>query len=194
VAGEGRKRTPGGIASAHAELGPDDVGVAAELALPEVVADDDDGRGREARFGLGECPAQHRLESGYPEVVLADEHALERLAPFVEDHEVERPAVSGECLERFGVALPLVPLWRRPAPGVDLPSFGGGRLDQDEGFRIAIRGRREEHALDQTEDRRRRADPEREREHGNGRESRLLPQFPPAKTHVIQHWSILGSI
>jgi hypothetical protein len=54
------------------------------------VADDDDKRGRETGFDLGERATEQGIESDNPEVVLADEHAFEGLAALVEHHEVER--------------------------------------------------------------------------------------------------------
>jgi hypothetical protein len=51
---------------------------------------------------------------------------------------------------------------------------------------------RQQHTLHQAEDRRGRANAERQREHGDDGESGLLPQFSLAKSHVVKHWRFLA--
>ena len=93
-------------------------------------------------------------------------------------------------IKRLGLLLPLQPLRRRPRLRARQgPAVGPGGLDQHQTIRVSIGRRREQDALDQAENRRRRADSQGQRQHGNRRESRLLPQHSRGKTQVLHSHS-----
>jgi hypothetical protein len=58
-------------------------------------------------------------------------------------------------------------------------------------YRIFVGRRRQQDALDQAEHRSSRADAERQRQDGKGREPRLLGQHPETEAKVLQHTSPL---
>ncbi len=176
------------LAAAHPQRLADDVRVAVEFPLPQVVSDDDHRRGRKPGFRIQERPPEHRLHAEHAKVVACDDHALERLTALFRDEKVERPAVRRDAFERAGLLLPFHPLLRRPAPdaGRGLP-VGPDGLDQGELLRIFVGRRRQQDALDQAEHRSRRADAERQRQYGKGGEARLLAQHPETEAKVLQH-------
>ena len=84
----------------------DDIRIAVELPLPQVVAEDDRGRWHvgTAELGLGELPAEDRAQAEDAEIAGRDDHAAERLAAVGQDEKVERPPVTSpaaRCRPRF---------------------------------------------------------------------------------------------
>ena len=165
-------------------------GIAVELALPQLVAEDDRLRRRGAGFGLDEGAAEDRLDADDAEVVARDDHALERLAAFVIDQEIERPGVGGDRVEGGRLLLPFHPLRGGPEPRVQQRlAIGPHRRHQHQARRLLVWRRRQEDALDQAEDRRGRADAQREREHGDDHEPGMLQEQAGAEAQVAEHSS-----
>ena len=163
-ADDGRRR----VAAAHPDRLADDVRIAVELALPQLVAQDDGRRWRHAGFGVLERPAQRRLEADHAKIVARDHHALERFAALIVDQEIERPGVCRDRVERRGFLLPFLPLRGSPRPRIqDRLAVGSDGRDQHQALGLAIGRRRQEDALNQAEDRCGRADAQRQRQHRN---------------------------
>ena len=86
-----------------------------------------------------------------------------------------------EALERLRLRLDVEEVLGRVDGGLALPDLR--HLDQAVGLRE--RQRAQQHGVHDAEDGARRADPEREREHGHQREARRLPQAPRGVGHVL---------
>ena len=164
----------GDAAPADLDLAPEDRRVAAEAALPEVVAEDDDARPVRAVLLLAEAAAERRgdaedREDVAPDVSRADALRLSRAAG---EHRraVGEEADVGEGADPGPVRLPLVvgeprliePLPRAPDDGDALRAPPGKRGQED--------------ALHDAEERRRGADAEGEGEGGDDGEARAAAE------------------
>ena len=148
------------------------------------------GARRNSSFRAEEGAAEPGFEADHAEIVLCDRHSLHRLASVRPYQEIESPPVCGERGKRFSLFLPLHPLGRGPRlRACHWQAVGAGGLDKHEPLRLIIRGRRQQNTLDQAEHRRGRADTERQSQHGNQGEARLLPEHPRGKTQVLNHSS-----
>ncbi|MDP7340395.1 MAG: hypothetical protein QGI10_04785 [Vicinamibacterales bacterium] len=87
-----------------------------------------------------------------------------------------------ECLDRAALRAPVDQVGRRDT--VDLTGRSG-LPDGDQPVRLGERQRTEQHAVDETEDRRVGADPERQRQHDGRCEAGAPPQLPDAIAHVL---------
>jgi hypothetical protein len=162
----------------------DDAAVAAEAALPEAVAEQNrPGRPLDVVLGL-EDAARQRLDAESGEEVgrhEPDPHEL-RLA-IVGD----RDAVGPDRAEALEVrrARAQVPELR---PGQRRARIAGGRHvgpDQQQAVRVEVGRRREQGGVQHAEDRGRRAEPEREGHHRQGREPRRPDEPAPRLAHVF---------
>ena len=184
-----RRRIP-----ADPNRGAEDRAVAVELPLPQVVAQDDP-RGRDlrpARLARGELAAEHRRDAEGLEEVAGDDHAAQRCAPVRQDEEVERPSVEGRRLDGAARRPPVHPLPDAAPAGVRA-AVAPRRRHEHEPVRIRIWRRREEDALDQAEHRRRRSDPQTERDHGGGRKAGVLAQLAQRIANVVNHERLLSA-
>ena len=161
-----------GREAADLDRGPDDCRVSLELTLPELVTQDDAGGGhfRPRRFRLGELTAVERFHADGLKVVAGDHHAAERPAAVREHEEVERPAVERRRLERPALGPPLHPLREPGALGVGAAVHAPGR-HQHQPIRRGVGRGRQQHAVDQPEHRRCRADAQRQGDDGRGGKS-----------------------
>jgi hypothetical protein len=88
--------------------------------------------------------------------------------------------------------LPFHPLRGGPTPRLrHLPAVGPGRRNQHKLLRLPVRRGCREDASYQTKNRRRRADAQRQREHGNHGEAGLLKQHSHAKAQILKHLVVL---
>ena len=181
-----RRRHP-----AHTKGLADDARIAVELALPEIVADDDGRRRhvRPAELGVRELAPEDRTDAEDLEVIGRHDHAAHRAAAVGQDQEVERPAVDGGRFDRLRLA-PRVPLpdGRAAVVGAAIETR---RRDEHQTSRIGERRRRQEHALDERENGRGGADAEAERDDRNRGKPRVLAQLPEGKADIIGHGASL---
>ena len=169
----------------------DDPRIAAELALPEVVAEQDrrrrrarlPGRARLARFGGRERPAHEWTNPDDVEEVAGHDHAAERAAAIAAHQEVEGPAIERGPLEAARGA-PGQPMPDR-RPAVEGLAVDPRRRHEHEPVGLGVGRRREQHALDQPEHRRGRADADGEGGHGHRRERRMGAQLPKCVANVV---------
>ena len=160
--------------TAHADGASDDVRIAIELALPEVIAEDD-GRWRclgAAELRVDELPAQDRPQPEHAEVVRRDNHPAHRLAAVGQHEKVERPAVDRRRLDRSRLP-PCHPLadGRTACVRATVGPYWGYQQDP---AGICVWRRREKRALNQTEHRGSGADAETERHDRDGGKARVL--------------------
>ena len=171
----------------------DDGRVALEAALPEPVADDRDRRRALALppFRRVEEAPGHRFHAQHVEVVPRHEQRPHPLGRLVRAHAQRAVAERQRAREaRRAVADVAVVEPRR----VDVGSAGRDRLDGDDASRVGdARQRLEQHALHPAEDRRRGGDAQREREHGRGREPRVLGQEAEREAQVFHDASNLSN-
>src|SRR5262245_20494965 len=158
------------------------------------MTEDDDRRRVVYSVRVLESAAERGLESGHAEIVFGDKQAFERFTAVLHDEKVERPSVCGDGLERLRLFLPLHPLRGRPASRAGrLLAVSPRRRDQRDSLRLLIRRRRQQHALDQTENRRGRPNAQAQSEHGYQSEGRLLEQHSHTKTKVLKHLVLQSS-
>ena len=177
----------GGGHAADANRLPDDVRIAVEFSLPEVIAENDRRRRRLEVLSLGiqELAAENRLHPQHSEVVRADDHPTQRLTPVVPDQEVEAPPIHGRSLERTSLAP------RNPVPG--RRPFRGGltvepcRSQEHQPVRFRIGRRREKDTLNQPEHGRGGANPEAERRNGERGKAGILSELSECVAKILEH-------
>jgi hypothetical protein len=92
-------------------------------------------------------------------------------------------APGGEAIERAALSTPVEEIaGRRIDVEGNLPAIAF--VEPDQPIDVRDRGRTEKQRVDHAEDRRVRADAQREREHGDERKRRLAPQIPPGVRRV----------
>ena len=176
------------------EVALDRAGIAAELPLPEAVAEDDEHRlfGAAARAGFvfGVGPSEDRPHAEDVERVRGRERRADAdgVARAGEGHARDVPrgdpahrAVARLVVEDFLVGHPR------------LVEVGPAAPDRHEAVGIAVGERRDEHAADDRVHRGGRADAEAQREHDDGDGARLPAESAQAGEHVtpprVQHLS-----
>ena len=175
------------------EVTLDRAGVAAELPLPETVAEDDEHRligATAAGFVFGVGPSEDRPHAEDVERVRGRERRADAdgLARAGEGHARHVPrgdpahrAVARLVVEHFLIGHPR------------LVEVGPAAPDRHEAAGIAVGERRDEHAADDRVHRGGRADPEAEREHDHGDGTRVPAESAQAGEHVtpqrVQHVS-----
>jgi hypothetical protein len=126
------------------------------------------------------------------EIVSGDPHPFHRYAAVVQDQKVEGPVICGDGLKRLRVLLPFQPLRSGPPARMrHLPAVGASGGNQHQPLRLPVRRRRQEDASDQAENRRGRADTERQRNHGNQSKAGLFAQHAQANSQILKHLAVL---
>ena len=165
------------------------VAVAAETALPEVVREQDGGPLALVVVLRQQDAAEQGRRAERLEELAGDPHRRDLLGIAV-PREAQPVGVDDRHLRERLRRLPVVEGRRRDRQLVgeaDLP----GQLrvrgpDHRQPLGIAERQRRQQHRIDDAEDRRVGADPQRQREDGDDRERRPLEQRPAGEAKVLQ--------
>jgi hypothetical protein len=162
----------------------DDIGIAAEAALPEAVADDRDRRGLEIFVGMERAPARE-VGAEKREVIAGDDlkNDLLRRGPAApidlrkghRRHLGEDVILIAQILE--------VEMRDRQVAGIPLV----GRENRREPIGFPDRDRLQHRDVHEAENRGVRADAESEREYGDCGECRALHQHPQAVAEVLNH-------
>ena len=163
----------------------DRVGAAIEPLLPEPLANHGHGRGVRTMVAVLQDASGDRLDAEQLEVRAVHDLAIHqlRLAGAVDDEAAAEP--RGHGIERPRLPPVEVVGERRAATLHRLALNVAPELDQAIGLRI--RQRPQQHRIQQPEDRRRRADPESEREHRAHRRRRAFPDRSPRIPQVGSH-------
>jgi hypothetical protein len=170
-------------------LAADDVGLAAELLLPEAVAEDRRRRlpGRDF-FLRQEVAAELRTHAEHVEEVLRDLHAAHALRAGGADQRVLRGVgervVGGQRFEGCVLAAPVEQ--RVHARGaIGHRGAAVAVLDPNQALGLLERQRLQQHRVDESEHRRAGADAERERGHGDHGEAGRLQQLADGVTEGV---------
>ena len=163
---------------------PEDAGVAAEAALPEPVRQDDDPAARTVLFRQ-ERPAVRGPDPERLEETLGDQRRVEHLGLAVPG-EIERVRLDRRHLLEAGRLLAPVQEVGRRRFGRHVAVVRIGLPQRHEAVGFRKRRRLEQHRVDHREDRRGRADRQRQGEDRGRREPRLPAQEPDAETGVLE--------
>ena len=182
----GHHADDGGGLRVDAQRAADDVRVALEAVLPDLVAEDRHARRAGRVVALHEGPAQQRFHAGDVERVGRDEGAVVALGPALAAADVDGAVVEGgEDLEGLLRVAPLGEVLLEDVPAVVVVRLG--RVEHgDRGNPVGVGERQppQERPLDDAEHRRRQPDAEREGEDGDGGQARLPQQRPGAVAEV----------
>src|SRR6185437_14495236 len=128
--------------------------IAAENPLPELISQHNDFRRSWTKIPRLQPPPDNGPQPHDRQIVLRNVHALHRLTAVISDEEIEGPAVCRDSLEGLCVLLPFLPLLGRPAArAVHCLAVGSPTVDQHQFLRTRIWWRRQEHALNQAQNR-----------------------------------------
>ena len=160
------------------------VGIALEEPLPKPIADDGEERAADAIFFFRECPSELRLQSEDLEKVRRHQASADLFGgASLEAAQVKRFSTRDRDVFEDGiVALPIEIVRKRNR---NLRLVGVGLGDDHDPIPVRIRQRPEQDAIDHAEDRRVRADAEREREDRDEREARRFPELAEREAEVV---------
>ena len=173
----------GEAAPVERERAPDYGGARTEAPAPQAATDEDHGCRTEPVVCGVEVTARHGVDSEDAEEVGRDHLAAEVLGLPSSGHVGVLPAERGQALEAAAVLLPVdeVRIGDRHAREVRR------RLaEPHQAVGIAVGQRLEENAVDDAEDGGVGADPERQRDHRDGREARVPGQHAQAVPNVLE--------
>jgi hypothetical protein len=167
--------------SAQAHLAAEHVRVRLEPPAPERVADYRDA-GVAALFAPCERAPERGPHAKHGEVVRRDLEPAKRLGAILERQLQIGSREAGDAVER---AVVVAIRQERVLPDGECRNLGQGLVDPDQAIRRRIWKWRQQHAVDQAEDRRRGADADGERQQGDRRESRVAAQHPRGVHEVL---------
>ena len=164
-------------------------GVAAEIALPDAVADDGDLASARRVVGGGEIAPHHRRDAEDPEEVLGHVRAGVPLGMAV-DRDVDRRAVQirGERVERLLLRQQVLEVHRRDLT-VHAEERGARRIDEvqaDQAVTVRKRKPPQHHAVDDAEHRGHAGNAEREDDHSQRAEPLLFDEDAQTNLDVAQ--------
>ena len=156
----------------------DDGAIAAEMILPDVVADQRDRRGVELVFFRAKLPAEDRLHAQEGKGIGGDLPAEVTLRLVAAGNDEGRLLDRGDSIQRGYVLLPLEVI-RERRPGILVGVLLEILRDGNEALLVLDqRHRPQEERVDRREHRRRSADPEGDGQDGNNRKPRGLYEHP----------------
>ena len=168
----------------HLEDAADDRRVAAEAALPVLVAQHQDGRCARLLVRVLERTPERRPHAEHVEEVRGDDARGDALGLRAAEQDEPHVVEFHESLEALRARAVVENLLIREAGVLDV----GQRplLPQhDEAVAVLIRQRAEQDAVDDAEDRRVGADPERHRQHDHDREARVAAEIAQPVAQVL---------
>jgi hypothetical protein len=168
-------------AAIQSDVAADDRRIGAEPADPQLLAQHHDLLAPQAIVAGAEHGAEHRRNAVNIEEIAAHDAADQafRILTFAD---VEAAAVlDGNAGERRGALVPGVETARRGRPWTAAPQLG----QEDEPLRFRHWQWPQHHRMDNAEDRRRRPDAERERQHRDDGESKVLAQLTNGKREIL---------
>ena len=175
----------------HLEHLPDDVPVAAELALPVRVADDQHRRRARLVVVGHERAAEDRLDAEDAEEVRRDHAGVDAIG-LAALQQVEIHLVEFDQRLELGRLVAVGEVFLDRHAGVGAADERRRLADQHQPIAVGVGQRLQEHAVDDAEDRGVRADPEPERQDREQREAAVLEQRAHAEAQVVQqlvdHW------
>ena len=161
-------------------------GIRSEHALPVRVSEDDDGRRAFGFVGRHQHPSEQRLRAEHRQKIGGDE-AAGRAMRLAAPQDVERPVAElDELIDRLRGGSKLGHLRKRERRILDARvHLRLAQVHDAVGFRI--RQRTQQHAVDDAEDRRVRADAEAERQDERQREPRDADQVSQRDAKIVDH-------
>ena len=167
--------------------GPADDGrVAVEAALPERVTDHDDVVAPGPVLSRREAASQGRTHAQQIEQIPRNGRALDPLGPLRPDESAARAVIGGDPLEHRVLISPV----EEVGGGYPITSVPRHDLvDADQGVRLWVRKGPQQHAVDDAEDRGRRADAERKRQDRHEAEARSSEELPGPETEIARDMS-----
>ena len=168
----------------HPQHAADHAGLAAELRLPVLVAQDEHGLRADVVVALAERAAEQRPHAEHVEEVGGDDRGLDPVGlPLVQQHERHRVELD-QVPDRLEAGAIVVQLLDRDAGVVDVRRRRR-LLDEHELVPVREGQRREQHAANHGEHGRVRADAEREHADGRGRVAGRAAERATAEADVL---------
>jgi hypothetical protein len=164
---------------------PEDRGVLLKNALPKPIADYSQRRPTDLVFRIGKSAAQFRCQADNLEKISRDKGGADVLRLTTGNSaEIARLASrNGEMLENGIVASPIEVVGKGNRSVRSAAEF----IQRHDAAGVWIWQRLQKDRIDDAEDRRICADPERKRQHGDESEARRLAQLAQGVTKIVQH-------
>src|SRR5262249_12736266 len=144
----------------------DHMRVGAKTAAPQTMTEHDDLTGAGLIFARSKSAAERRLDAERGDEIGGTHRALQQLRLTSARQRKGLTPIRGDLLERLA-AFPVIQIFRRRHTNTDQSLLREILRDQRKPLRFGIRQRLQQHSVDDTEDRRVRANAESQRENSD---------------------------